>query len=152
VALVDCGDTDSVTLASFPQVYTYLLRPLTAPGRVQGGNDPVTTQQQLQHQLDDTSTSTTDQQAQLQLARQSRGMTASRQGSGDDAVVTGYELQLVMEYCPLVSERMASWGLIDCTAGSAAPNDSQVTIACCSRSSLGRSQPGVGPTCFVGNQ
>lgn len=85
------------------QVYTYLLRPLTASGR-RGSGDLGSAQQRQQQQQQLTSGSVSDsEQQQQQLARCSTGVSAGRQGSGSEAIV-GYELQLVMEYCPLVSD------------------------------------------------
>jgi hypothetical protein len=91
-------------------VYTYLLRPLTAPGRDRNAGDTSTTQQQQQRQQQQqllTAGGGSHSQSSCSddlLARASTGMLAAgRQGSGGDAVV-GYELQLVMELCPLVSE------------------------------------------------
>jgi hypothetical protein len=83
-----------------PQVYTYLLRPLTAPGRHASG-DYVSTQQR-QQQLSGSLTSSDDQQQQQTATHASSGVPCGHQNSGSEAIV-GYELQLVMEYCPLVS-------------------------------------------------
>jgi len=83
------------------QVYTYLLRPLTAPGRPQ---DLVSRQQQSQQHQSSTSSSGSDPRHpsnQQQHRQGSTGLSSGRQGSGGETVV-GYELQLVMEYCPLV--------------------------------------------------
>lgn len=97
------------------QVYTYLLRPLTAPGRPR---DPATRQQQPQQHPRSSSTSSSSSDPhhhsnQQQLRQGSTGLSSGRQGSGGETVV-GYELQLVMEYCPLVSMRLVKPCLFRC--------------------------------------
>lgn len=92
------------------QVYTYLLRPLTAPGRPQHSTTYGDTTTQPLH---DSNNSISSRESDHHLHQQQQGgcgaggggtcSTASRQGSGSEAAVVGWELQLVMEHCPLVS-------------------------------------------------
>lgn len=81
------------------QVYTYLLRPLTAPGRTRSTAQDTTQRlqhrQQQQHQDSSTVSSSDPEHHQCVLG--------GHQGSGASEATVGYELQLVMEYCPLVS-------------------------------------------------
>jgi hypothetical protein len=77
------------------QVYTYLLRPLTAPGRT---HSTAQQRQQQQQQHDSSTVSSSDPEHQ-------QFVSGGRQGSGASEATVGYELQLVMEYCPLVSIR-----------------------------------------------
>jgi hypothetical protein len=84
-----------VVLACCVQVYTYNLRPMghlvridegSAGGSGTGGSS---------------SFKAAHQQQQQQCAI--RGSGASCDSCSSHAAVTGYELQLVMEYCPMVS-------------------------------------------------
>jgi hypothetical protein len=94
--------TDSACVSV--QVYTYLLRPLTAPGRT----DTMQRLQQRQQQQDSSTVSSSD----------ADHLSGGRQGSGTSEATVGYELQLVMEYCPLVRTAV-SWILpnISCSSG-----------------------------------
>lgn len=89
------------------QVYTYLLRPLTGTGRQRSGQGGTTSGHQTGQRLQavNSSDSGTGSSAEhtMQAAAAYAGSLAasSRQGSGSEAIV-GYQLQLVMDYCPLV--------------------------------------------------
>jgi hypothetical protein len=78
------------------QVYTYNLRPMGHLVRMGGDSDNGSSNNPQAGIFD-------QQQQQQQQRCSGRGSRASCDSCDSNAAVTGYELQLVMEYCPMVS-------------------------------------------------
>jgi hypothetical protein len=100
---VQCTNLVSLFVTCFLQVYTYVLRPLSA-----GGLAGPSQQQQCAGMPNSSGSSSTPPAAAAGSVRGSGTAASGNLGAAAAAAqqVVGYELQLVMEYCPLVSNNV----------------------------------------------